>query len=169
MPRPNALVDEIKDISDPAALRVAAREGPRGQYLTVAFASGRTGLLDVTEHRSRVWAEVLESLRESGTPAYVEIDPRTGLITEVLQPVRFTVGRLSPVSDGVEVELVPSQARHYLRRSDPDFDALRRRLEEARRAPRPLWVTETLTEHEIIDVRPAPGEAVRSRNARRRG
>ena len=166
MPRPNALVDEVKDLAQSKELR-AAPDRPTAQYLTVTFGSGRTGLLDTTSHRSRVWAEVLQSLRESGQPAYVEIDPKTNQVTDVLLPVRYNVGQITPAKDGLEIELFISQTRHYLRRSNLDFEQMRRTLEEARRKSSPVLVTETLDRQEILDVRPAAAQPAPAQRARR--
>ena len=167
MPRTNALVDGVKEISRPVAA-VAAREPMSAQYATVAFGGGRTGLLDLSVHRSRVWAEVLESLRETGAPAYVEVDPNTSLITEVLLPIPFSIGRIERFPDGLQVELIISHARHLLRRSNPNFEELRQTLEEARNTRSSVLITETLDGQEIIDARPAPRRAVPVRGGRRR-
>jgi sugar phosphate isomerase/epimerase len=112
----------------------------------------------MTADRSRIWADVLRSLSESGQPAYVEIDPETSAITQLLLPIPYRVQRIAPARDGLEVELVISHARHYLRKSNPRFEELRKALEAARAAQAPVLVTETLNEHEIIDVRPAARE-----------
>jgi hypothetical protein len=133
----------------------AAHGDLAGGFVTVIFGDGRTARLDLTDYRSRVWARVLQSLRETGQPAYVEISPDTGLITELLQPMRFTVGAMRNVDDGLEIDLVVSQARHYLSRRNRDFAQLRRALVNARTRGTPLLVTETLNEHEIIHVQPA--------------
>jgi hypothetical protein len=155
---PNSLVDGVTDLSEPTDVRAAAPRRPAARYVRVAFAAGRTGLLDMTADRSRTWVDVLRSLQETGRPAYVEIDPQTNVITELLLPMPYTVERIKPVKDGLEVELVISHARHHLRRSNPHFNELRKALEAARRARTPVFVTETLSEHEIIHVRPAAGE-----------
>jgi hypothetical protein len=153
--RPNALVDDVRELSRALETHEAPPDRPARQYSTVTFAGGRQGLLDMTVRRSAVWADVLQSRRETGQPAYVEIDPDSGLITKLLLPNRYTVSRIEPSSDdGVEVELVVSHARHYLRRFNPDFDELRQTLEAALEHGTPVLVTETLDEHEIIDVRP---------------
>src|SRR5689334_18833307 len=145
--QPEIIVDDVRDVSPPAEV-----SGLEGQRLTITFAAGRTGMLDLAEPRSAVWADVLNSLRERGEPAYVRLDPN-GVITELLLPVRYTVGKLDPVSDGIEVELVISHARHYLRASHPRFDEFLSVLESARGHSAPVRVTETLDTHEIIDVR----------------
>jgi hypothetical protein len=156
--RPNSLVDDVTGLVEPIQLRVAAPEGSAARYIEVAFAGGRTGLLDLTTYRGRVWADVLRSLREMAQPAYVEMDPKTHVITQLLQPLRSEVVRVVRVKDGFEVELVESHARHYLRKSNPQFNELRKALEAARAGKAPVLVTEILDEHEIIDVRPVAGE-----------
>ena len=121
--------------------------------VTVRLADGRTGLLDMTVARSRVWADVLASLRDTGQPAYLEIDPKTSLITEFLMPLRTRVGEIAETPDGdLDVELIESHARHFVRRSDPDFEGLRSALETARKTGRPVIVTETDDSHEIFHV-----------------
>lgn len=108
----------------------------------------------MTDRQAAVWAEVLESLRESGQPAYVEIDPETDRIIELLLPIRYTVDHIEPVDDGLEVQLRISHARHYLRRSHPDFRAMRGTLQRALESGAPVLVTETLDTDQIIDVQP---------------
>jgi hypothetical protein len=152
--RPHALVDDVRDLAPTREPPEALRGRPDGDYLTVSFAGGRTGVLDLSVHRSRVWADVLRSLRETGQPAYVEIDPETGLITELLLPLRKTVGEIQETEEGLIVELIISHGAHYLRRSNPEFEELRKLLEAARKRGTLVLVTETLEEHEIIDVRP---------------
>lgn len=144
----------VREMARPPEGR-AARGDVTGGFVTVTFGDGRTGRLDLIDYRSRVWARVLQSLYESGQPAYVEIAPDTGLITELLQPMRFTVGAIRNVDEGLEVDLVVSQARHYLSRRNRDFAQLRRTLVNAHTRGTHLFVTETLNEHEIIHIQPA--------------
>ena len=89
MPNPNALVDFVAspELSpDSAALRAGV--GP--QFVTVPFQGGRSGRLDLSRPHAAAWASVLESMRQSGSPAYVEIDPATSELTVLLVPL---VGR----------------------------------------------------------------------------
>src|SRR5260370_25573846 len=74
---------------------------------------------------------------------------------------------MTKVKDGWEIEFIPSHARHFLRQSHPDFAAMSEMLERAHRLGNPLLVTERLTENEIIDVRPVPGEAASPSRPRR--
>lgn len=158
MARENAVVDVILELSPTPRVAAAEIVRPRTEHLTVRFSGGRVGVVDVSAARGRAWAEVLESLHATGQPAYVEIEPQSGLITELLQPVRYDVGRLlGDDKRALEVELVISQARHYLPRSHPRFLELRTMLEGAREQARPVYVTES-DDHQIVDVRPAPGE-----------
>lgn len=168
MAKPNTLVAGISDLAPALEARDRALTHVPPQHLAVKFEDGRTALLDPTIPRGRVWAEVLSSLRESNQPAYVEIDPTNNLITEVLLPIRYTVARMTKVKDGWEIEFVPSHARHFLRQSHPDFAPMSEMLESAHRLGSTLLVTETLAEHEIIDVRSVPGETASPPRPRRR-
>ena len=56
----------------------------------------------------------------------------------------------------VEVELVVSQMRHYLRRSNPNFNGLLSILENAFKSETPVLVTDSRDRNEIIDARPIP-------------
>jgi hypothetical protein len=152
MERRNAIVDRIRHVARLPASRAADAPGPAENYLEVGFESGESGLLDMSVHRDAVWADVLRSLQERSQPAYVEIDPETHRVTELLVPRLFTVGRIEPNEDGVQVELVISHGRHVLRQSNPRFRELSETLETARERNAPVLVTET-DEHEIVDVR----------------
>ena len=136
---------------------------PSQRYRTVTLLGGRSGHLDMADPRSGVWIEVLRSLQESGQPVYLEIDPSNDLITELLLPIRYAVGRIEPVpDDGLDVELIVSHARHYLRRSNPDFEELHEALKSGFEQRMFVLVTETLDDHEIIDVR-SRGEPVETK------
>lgn len=158
MANPNVLVDGVRGISaQPAAIAVEPDKSPP-QLLAVSFHSGQSGFLDMSQPRSIVWAEVLDSLRQENQPAYVEIDPETRVITELLIPMSVTVGEINPTGEGedVEVELIISQAKHFLRGKHPDFHRLLKILQDAQKPGAQVIVTES-DENEIIDVRP-PGE-----------
>ena len=60
------------------------------------------------------------------------------------------------------MELVISHAKHFLRRSNPDFAQLLETLERARASKALVAVTET-EDHDIIDVRPLTGSSVTAR------
>jgi hypothetical protein len=160
MPNPNAVVDFVAPSA--SSLDVAARDartGPGPQYVTVPFQAGRSGRLDLSKPQRAVWASVLDSMRQAGTPAYVEIDPATSEITDLRVPLTVGVENITPVSNDMEVELVISQAKHFLRRTNPDFAQLLDILERARADKTLVAVTET-EEHDIIDVRPLSGRSV---------
>jgi hypothetical protein len=158
----DAHVGLLQSLTRPEEVR-AERQPVAGPSLTVTFADGRQARLNLTDYRSRVWAQVLQNLYHSGQPAYVEIDPDSLLITQLLQPLRFTVGDIRKVDGGLEVDLIISHGRHYLRRSNPNFESLRDALDNARKRGTPVLVTETLNEHEIIHIQPAVPPARRRR------
>ncbi len=143
------MIDDVTSLSAAPDSRFA--EG--AQQVRVTFASGRTGLLDVSQHQGRVWAEVLQSLRETGQPAYVEIEPGTGLITQLLLPRSYTVTALRRQKDRLEVELTPSQAIHVVMRSNPHYDEIAGALERARKRRAWVLVTEEVNGPEIVDAR----------------
>jgi hypothetical protein len=153
MPNPNALVDFI--VPAPLeAVRTARDAGAR--YVTISFQTGRSGQLDLSKPHATVWASVLDSMQQSNLPVYVEIDPGTNEITNLLVPLTVGVESITPVTDGMEVTLLISHAKHFLRRSNPDFEQLLAVLERARADQTLVAVTET-EGHDIIDVRPLAG------------
>jgi hypothetical protein len=157
MAKPNALVDRISTLSAPTETLTARMAAAPPRVTTVQFHGGQYGLLDTAGYRERTWAEILESLRQANQPVYVEIDPETHVITELLLPRAVNVGAITPITDGdgVQVELIVSQARHYLRRDNSEFEELLKVLRSAREEGSPVLVTET-DAHDIIDVRPFP-------------
>ncbi|PWK77996.1 hypothetical protein C8D88_12912 [Lentzea atacamensis] len=148
MPRENVLVEEVSELTATAAAET--------RYRAVVFAGGSSARLDLEDSRATGWLAALEEMRAAGLIAYVEVDPRTGAIVELLCPLPVVVGDLRESDDGVDVELVVSQARHRLSRGNPDFGELLAALRRAYESQEPVLVTETLDEHEIIDVRPDP-------------
>ena len=155
MPNANALVDTVSSLSSSLAeVREARRAGPASTSVTVRFAGGKFGVLDLSQPRSLVWAEVLHSMWEANQPAYVEIDPVTNLITELLCPLVVKVGDIRETNSGAELDLIISHARHYLQRTQANYREWLDGLDSARRQKSPVIITET-DDHQIIDVRPA--------------
>jgi hypothetical protein len=111
-----------------------------------------------------VWASVLDSMRQAGTLAYVEIDPATREITNLRVPLTVGVEQITPVANDMAVELVISHARHFLRRANSDFAQMLEALERARDNKTLVAVTET-DDHDIVDVRPLSGTSVTARAA----
>ncbi len=161
MPDSKAVVEEVRSLSEYD--REAAIEGgePPLGTVRVAFASGRTGLLDTRSPREKVWAEVMESRREAGEPVYVEIEPETERIRELLIPIRVTAESIVPAEEGDAdyVHLRVSAARHVLRHNHANYSEMRRTLEAAVGKPTVLLVTDS-PDGEIIDVRVAAGGAL---------
>ena len=150
----NIVVDSVSSLSSSLAeLQEARAARPDARRVTVNFAGGQSGLLDLSQPRSVVWAEVLHSMRESNQPAYVEIDPATHLITQLLVPLVVQVGEIKQTPSGAVVELIISHARHYLINKIPNFSGLMEELRSAQKSKSTVVVTET-DDHHIIDVRP---------------
>lgn len=151
MPNPNAFVAAVTRIQPPER---ATAEGLKteGGGISVGFENERAARLDPQDRRSAGFARVLEVLRRSSLPAYVETDD-AGVVTRLLVPVVATVAAITEEGDGVSVELEISHARHVLRRSNPDFGELLGTLRAAQQSRETVAVTEDDAK-EIIDVRP---------------
>lgn len=156
----NRLVGQIADLGSigaGAAGQQGRRLPGRSPIEPVEVTIGeRTGQLDPADARSRQWFDALSELKANDLPVYLEVDPQTGRITELLVPIVVRVGDLNDTPAGIEVELIISQARHVLNRANPDFDRLHAALAQARIDGSAVLVTETPSTHEIIDVRPPP-------------
>jgi hypothetical protein len=157
MAKQNVIVDGVKRLSSPTETAAAVSEKPSAKVIDVNFVGGRSGTLELKDRRSAVWADVLTNMHQLNQPVYVEIDPETNFVTELLIPLAVKVGSITPTANGdVEVELIVSQAKHYLRRSNPDFQKLSDFLKESKDKNRDILVTEAPNTHDIIDVRPNP-------------
>src|ERR1043165_2640509 len=165
MAQVSALVDGVSDIAVERQTGTRKRAKAKSEPIRVRFAAGSDARLHPEKPRDRVWAEVLESLRDTRQPAYVEIDPDTRHITTLLLPRDFAVTALRelPNGEGVDVELEISHARHFLRRGQPGFDEMLNTLERARREKTRVLVTESLDSSTIVDVRAAPPAGARRR------
>lgn len=157
---PSAFVDYVSSASavEPGESEVlapslaGAAAPPSGNWTRIAFSAGRTGLLDRSTERGEVWADVLGSLQQQGSPAYIEVDPVSSQITQLLIPMVVRVGEIQPNDQGVAVELIISHALHLLRSSHPRYQELLNRLRSARASGMAVAVTEDPTSHEIIQV-----------------
>ncbi len=153
------VVDTIATIDERIPKDLEARGAPLGGKRAVAirFTGGKVGVLDVSALPGSLWVSVLRNLHELKQPVYVEIDPATSLVTQVLQPKLQPVGTIEPVDHrgDLRVEFRNSHASHFLRRTHPQYAALLQVLRDAQAKEFAVWVTETLNTHEIIDVRPS--------------
>ena len=114
--------------------------------------------MDKTEARSGAWLSILDNLGRSGKPVYLKGDPQTSIVQRLHLPRSVRVGNVTKTPDGdrLDVELIVSQARHFVSKSNPDFQQLQAALLDAQHLGIRVLVTETLDKHEIIDVRPDP-------------
>ena len=97
-------------------------------------------------------SQVLDSLRQQNSPAYVEIDAVSSQITRLLIPKVVSIGGIKPSTQGVEVELIISHAIHVLRPSHPRYQELLDRLKSAQASGQKVAVTEDPSSHDIIEV-----------------
>ena len=157
MAEPGVIVDTINSIS-PAGEKgdIEAKTVPA--LVTVNLHSGTTAQLDMSHPNAKTWAGILDVMRRSRQAVYLKIDPKTGFISDLLIPRAVKVASLKTGGrkNAVEVELVVSQMRHYLKRSNPEFGSLLRILENALKTQTPVLVTDSRDRQEIVDVRPVP-------------
>jgi len=152
MLNPNAVVSTVVRI-DPPLDRPAAELLRSERGMSVELQNGRRARLDGADPRSAGFAQILDALSKQRLPVYLEIDPATSAVTRLLLPLVTRVLNVRPLDDGgLDVALEPSQARHLLRRSVPDFADLERQLREAMRSGGVVILTED-DGHSIIDVR----------------
>ena len=106
--------------------------------------------------QAAVWEAVLDDLRQTNEAVFIETDPATNVITQVLLPQSVAVAGIAaaPAGGRHEVDLEVSQARHHLDPAGANYRALLDALTVARQQGIQVLVTESLDDHEIIDVRP---------------
>lgn len=152
MPNPNAVVSTVIRFEPP--LDRAPAELLRAERgLFVELEGGHRVRLDPADPRSVGFAQILDGLNKLRLPVYLEIDTATSVITRLLIPHLTRVASVRQIDEGVlGVELELSHARHVLRRGQPDFADLERKLREAVTNRGPVILTED-DEHNIIDIR----------------
>lgn len=158
MAKPNAVVSQLIRLEPP--LDRAPAELLRAERgLSVELDGGRRARLDPANPLSPGFAQLLDSLSKQRRPVYLEIDPATSAVTRLLIPHVTRIVEVREVEPGLlNVELVPSQARHLLRSDLPEFAALEKQARDAVGSGNPVIVTED-DAHNIIDIRffqPAP-------------
>jgi hypothetical protein len=158
MPNPNAIVDLIQRLDPPAGPGLRAAKVP---FVNVHLQGGSASLLDLSKPNAPLLVDVLDGLRQTNQPVYLDVDPKTRVIRQVLLPRVVTVTEVAkaPKGDRQDVALEISHARYFLRLSNPDYKKLLADLQSAQQQRKPVLVTDTPEEHEIIDVRSPVGSA----------
>lgn len=165
MPNPNAIVALVARI-EPSVEKLRGFEAfsryPNG--FSILFEDGQTARLypereregGLEGRRAVGRLEILEQLRQLLAPVYLEVDPATRAIKELLIPLVTQVTNILETG-GAEIEVVlrASHARHVLKRENRDFGLMLDTLRAAQQNKNWLIVTET-DAPEIIDVRPSP-------------
>ena len=151
------IVDKVKSLDLPNR-HLAAAQGVGVPGHVVVHLSDGAALLDLADPQAVVWEAVLDDVRQANEPVFLEMDATTNVIKQVLLPQSVVVTDIAPAPVGVrhEVTLEISHARHYLNTTNPDYQQLFNALSVARKQGTSVLVTETLDDHEIIDVRPDP-------------
>jgi hypothetical protein len=153
------LIDGIRSFSPTRDKWIAKPVEELPKKVTVTFEVGQTGLLDMKNPRAVVWARLLDLQRRNTEPVYIEIDPETSVITQLLIPISSRVMSITPQAEGdVYVAFFRSEARHYLNRENPDFQNMLDVLQAAKDDETAVLITATRHDYEIIDVRTLPEE-----------
>ena len=151
MPNPNAIVSSVIRFVPPLDRDPAEMLRAEGG-VSVELEGGRLVRLDPANPRSVGFIQILDGLSKQRLHVYLEIDPATSVITRLLIPYVAKVIEITPVTEGLAIELEPSHAVHMLRPGGPDAAELERQLREALQRGLPVILTED-DAHNIIDVR----------------
>lgn len=105
----NVIVDAVEELTS------VDECGPC--MVPVRLHMGELVLLDMSTPQAKAWAGILGRMQLTNEAVYLEIDPSTNVVTELLIPRPVKVGRLKSClgKEDVEVELVICHMRHYLR------------------------------------------------------
>ncbi len=151
------LIDGVRSFSPTRERWFAKPAEELPKKVTVRFETGPTAVLDMKNPRAVVWANLLDLQQRHNRPVYVEIDPESNVITQLLLPEPAQVMDIMPQGEGdVYVTFFTSAARHYLRRGHPDFQEMLEALQAAKDDAKAVLVTATRHDYEIIDVRALP-------------
>lgn len=155
MPRPNVIVAGIHSLDPPRTGLVSkAPPGAAPDRLAVSFEGGHVVSVDPGNEMSATHASVLGRLFNAGLPAYVELDAKSGMISDVQIPVTGRVVKMTPAADGsVRVAMDGSPRLFRLPRSNPLFAEFDSVLTGAAASRAPVIVTEDDDTGEILDVR----------------
>jgi len=158
MKKPDVIVETIHSISPVGEERISALKQTPSPPITVRLHGDQLAHLDMSMSRSKAWAGILDSVQRMKQAVYLKIDLKTRMIAELLlpRPVKVASVKSANRKGDVEVELIISAARHYLRRTNPDYKNLLKTVENAQKTGMPVLVTESRDRHEIVDVRPLP-------------
>ena len=151
------LIDGIRSFSPEKESWKDKSLGVLPETLIVNFEAGLSGFLDMKNPRDLIWANILDLQRRNNKPVYVEIDAESNVITQLLVPEAARVMSVEGQGEGdVNVLFFTSQARHYLRRENPDFQTMLNALQDAKESKTAILITASRNDYEIIDVSPLP-------------
>jgi hypothetical protein len=142
MPNPNVLLSTVSRVDQPVnrSLHDLIR-GPGGFSFDVA--DGRRLWLDSASPNSIGQARLLVELHRLNLLVYLEIDPATSTVKQLLIPRIGRVVAMTPANDDAfAVELNTSHARHVLPVSHPDFAAIENELRDALGSGTPIVLTD---------------------------
>ncbi len=103
MSNKHVIVDKVKSLDLPnRPLSVAQGVGISGHV--VVHLSGGAALLDLADPQAVVWEAVLDDVRQSNEPVFLETDPNTNVIKQVLLPQSVVVSDIAPAPVGADTK-----------------------------------------------------------------
>ncbi len=155
MASPVVIVSNVTSVGPVTAEPTGAAQSSdrRSRPVAVGLTNGRNAQLDPDDPRTPARAEVLDALREQQRPVYLEVDPDTSTITELLIPQVAYVISITRIDDGVlGVVLDSSHGRHLIRATATNAAELERLARASADSGSAVIVTEN-DRHDIIDIR----------------
>jgi hypothetical protein len=151
----HALIDRVLQVDAATHLMTT---GSAAEPLTAVRLGQSSCYFNSNDARAKPWSALLQNLKESQDPVYIEVDDATNKIERILLPKVFTVVAIKQVAENgdLDVELSISHGKHFLRAANPAFADLKNRLQSALALQAAVLVTETSKDHDIVDVRPVP-------------
>lgn len=148
------IVDLVTGVS--SAIGPLSEATPRPE---IAFGGGQRAFLRSDDPATSADLELLTLVQETGLPAYAEVDADTREVQRLDVPMVTRVLALVPLKrGGWHVMLDESAARHVIRPGVARYDEMVRTLVESCSAGRTVLVTDDPDDHDIVDVREAPGQ-----------
>src|ERR1041384_5929527 len=109
-----------------------ALAGPGAPPVTFHFHGGERAQLSGADPRSAHYRSILSDAQEAQVPVHVTVDDSNTILELRIPLPPDIVTAITPVDpDTLDIDLQLSHARHVLRRSNPDFEGLRAKLESA--------------------------------------
>lgn len=156
MPKPKIYIGKINSDTPVLQMMSAKTANEREASLPIKLQGEWKARLHFSHPKANVWARMLDFLQQNNRPVYAELDNDTDAILRLYMPIAAKVLDIAPSAEVVHVGLNTSQAVHYLRRNNPDFEQFMGLLQSSKDSAITIMVTARHHDFEIIDVRDLP-------------